>query len=160
MPTVICPRRRTLLAIFGLWKTLLLCIAVCSPGPGYDSSTSLLWLPGPNGLPSRAGSSTGGLPWMGRLVRWDAIYFIKIAERGYRFEQEWAFGAGFANAVALISRGKTDERGERGGTSWLTRQPLRLFGHHRASPHGEDTSLWPWLLPMLPTCSPSSSFTA
>jgi hypothetical protein len=36
------------------------------------------------------------------LTRWDAIYFASIAERGYVFEQEWAFGWGFTRLLSFL----------------------------------------------------------
>ena len=73
------------------WKLFMLLVAASSPGLGYDTSTSLL---SPSANPDRQ------LPnllqhILGKLVRWDAIYYVKTAGRGYVFEQEWAFGWGF-----------------------------------------------------------------
>jgi Mannosyltransferase (PIG-V) len=53
---------------------------------GYDTSSSLF-------LPEDDS-------WMGRvcagLWRWDAVYFVALADRGeYVWEQEWAFGPGW-----------------------------------------------------------------
>ena len=47
------------------------------------------------------------LRWWTNFVRWDAIYFIQIAHRGVLFEQEWAFGWGFAKLLTLVGRGMT-----------------------------------------------------
>ncbi|TAQ88039.1 hypothetical protein B7494_g3652 [Chlorociboria aeruginascens] len=80
---------RSIALCFVAWKSLLLVIAACSPGRGYDTSTSLI-LPSPNDE-GTLGILDGVL---GRLTRWDAIYFVKIASRYYVFEQEWAFGWG------------------------------------------------------------------
>lgn len=71
---------------FVVWKFLLLVIIVCSPGPGYDTSTTLLRPEWPEQTNLRSS--------LLRFVRWDSIYFVRIAERGYEFEQEWAFGYG------------------------------------------------------------------
>jgi phosphatidylinositol glycan class V len=92
---------RSLTVLFLLWKALLLLIACSSPGLGYDTSTSLL-------LSSKEDNS---LPWIFRyvvskLARWDAIYFIKVSNRGYIFEQEWAFGWGFTRLINISSSGK------------------------------------------------------
>lgn len=89
---------RSLILTFATWKALLLLIALCSPGPGYDTSTTLFLrdtqLPGP-------------LTYViGKLTRWDAIYFVKAATRGYRYEQEWAFGWGFTRLIALCTAGE------------------------------------------------------
>jgi phosphatidylinositol glycan class V len=43
---------------------------------------------------------------IGKLTRWDAIYFFKAAHRGYLFEQEWAFGWGFTRVIAIVTAGK------------------------------------------------------
>lgn len=69
---------------FVVWKFLLLVIIAYSPGPGYDTSTTLLFPEWPDQTTLQSS--------LLRFVRWDSIYFVRIAERGYRFEQEWAFG--------------------------------------------------------------------
>ena len=95
---------RTLVIFFTAWKILLLAIAASSPGPGYDTSASL-------NLPSH-GSEDGRLPsalnfMVDKLTRWDAIYFVKVANRGYLFEQEWAFGWGFTRMISFCTAGKS-----------------------------------------------------
>jgi phosphatidylinositol glycan class V len=97
---------RTLVLSFLTWKTLLLIIAAISPGPGYDTSASLI-------EPSHGSSQKidGELPaalryLVERLTRWDAIYFVQTANRGYLFEQEWAFGWGFSRLIALCTSGE------------------------------------------------------
>ncbi|KAL2350110.1 GPI mannosyltransferase 2 [Cryomyces antarcticus] len=98
---------KTLFLVFILWKLLLLLIAVLSPGPGYDTSTVIL-------LRSSLTSSEHGVSTAEsliarltiKLLRWDAIYFAKIAERGYLHEQEWAFGWGFTRLVSFIAQSK------------------------------------------------------
>jgi hypothetical protein len=72
---------RSLTALFVVWKALLFLIVANCPGPGYDTSTTLL---------AEADESARIL----KFVRWDAIYFVRAAERGYLFEQEWAFSYG------------------------------------------------------------------
>ncbi|TVY27600.1 GPI mannosyltransferase [Lachnellula hyalina] len=94
---------RSLAALFVVWKCLILVIACCSPGPGYDTSTSLL-------LPTHESGEGRNLPTIvqhlvGRLTRWDAFYYVKAASRGYLFEQEWAFGWGFTRIIALGTTG-------------------------------------------------------
>jgi phosphatidylinositol glycan class V len=86
-------------AVFLLWKALLLLVALASPGPGYDSSTTLLHF-----SQSPSPVETHEWPVLSKLVRWDAIYFIQIAQRGHVFEQEWAFGKGLSTDLSWHSR--------------------------------------------------------
>ena len=88
-----------LICCFALWKTLLLCIAYASPGPGYDSSTHIL-------LQRR-----DELRLAQKLARWDAIYFAALTKRDYLFEQEWAFGWGFTRTLKLLSHGERVDSG-------------------------------------------------
>ncbi|KAK2762075.1 ER membrane glycoprotein subunit of the GPI transamidase complex-like protein [Arachnomyces sp. PD_36] len=89
---------KALAVSFIVWKFLLLVIIVCSPGPGYDTSTTLLssgW----------TGETTlSSAPW--RFVRWDSIYYLRMAERGNLFEQEWAFGYGYTRMLSLFGSGE------------------------------------------------------
>lgn len=94
----------SLVALFVVWKSLLLFIAACSPGLGYDTSASLYES---YGNASGSGIATALLSHVSdKLTRWDAIYFCKIAARGYLYEQEWAFGWGWTSLVAFFSHGK------------------------------------------------------
>ena len=88
----------SLVVAFAVWKTLLLLIAICSPGPGYDTSTTLSLL-SHNLEAKRLPTLLSHL--VNKLTRWDAIYFVKVANRGYLYEQEWAFGWGFSNLISL-----------------------------------------------------------
>lgn len=120
--------RRTLLLAFLAWKGLLLLIAslpgllfVSTSGAavGYDTSTDLAFqleweqqarVLGGNHVREDASwsdeaKSSLGLTLALRLTRWDAIYFVNIARRGYVFEQEWAFGAGLPWSIAGIGKG-------------------------------------------------------
>lgn len=94
---------QTLLAIFIAWKSLLLLIAACSPGPGYDTSTTLAQIYDNTGSEIHAVSLLRFIS--SKLTRWDAIYFVKIASRGYLFEQEWAFG--WPRLINLFSSGES-----------------------------------------------------
>ncbi|PUU79323.1 hypothetical protein B9Z19DRAFT_1192659 [Tuber borchii] len=76
---------------FLLWKLLLLAITLLAPAP-YDSSTSLIFPPPTTLLRSL----------LQKLTRWDAIYFVKAAQRDYANEQEWAFGYGFVKAICGV----------------------------------------------------------
>lgn len=90
---------RSLTIIFWTWKLLLFLTVVLSPGPGYDTCSTLM----PSGNPDTdLASDFGHLglpPVLLRFVRWDSIYFLQIAERGYLFEQEWAFGYGYTLSI-------------------------------------------------------------
>ncbi|KAL5621899.1 hypothetical protein BROUX41_005844 [Berkeleyomyces rouxiae] len=108
--------------VFTLWKALLLAIALGSAiGPSYDTSTELLF-----GAATAAHSPTddgdapalhpavallfgGSTPLLRtlatRLTRWDALYYVKAAQRGRVFEQEWAFGVGQPALVATLLQG-------------------------------------------------------
>ncbi|CZS98982.1 hypothetical protein WAI453_008435 [Rhynchosporium graminicola] len=87
---------QSLLALFVGWKALLLLIAACSPGPGYDTSGQLFY-----GEPDHDNQLPLTLRYIvGKLTRWDAIYFLKASRCGYLFEQEWAFGWGFTRVIA------------------------------------------------------------
>ncbi|RPA90682.1 mannosyltransferase [Choiromyces venosus 120613-1] len=80
--------RNTIPKAFINWKLLLLAITLLTPGP-YDTSTSQI-LPAPRTLLQTV---------LQKLTRWDAIYFVKAAQRDYANEQEWAFGYGFVKAI-------------------------------------------------------------
>jgi len=95
---------RALVKSFIAWKILLLLIAACSPGPGYDTSTSLALSGSRPHAEAELPPLLHGL--VSKLMRWDAIYFVKVANRGYLFEQEWAFGWGFTRVIALCTAGK------------------------------------------------------
>lgn len=90
---------------YTIWKLLLVSVAILSPGPGYDTSTTLLY---PNEDASKIVSWPESVveSWLQHLVRWDAIYFTQIARRGYEWEQEWAFNWGFAKLMSSVGRSK------------------------------------------------------
>ena len=96
--------KKFLVLSFVTWKLILLCIAFTSPGPGYDTSSFLFH----SDLDLAQTKSRAGWEPASRLrslVRWDAIYFTETARRGYLWEQEWAFGWGFSNLVAVTRKG-------------------------------------------------------
>ncbi len=90
---------------FIAWKLILFCIALTSPGPGYDTSTLLLHRD-LNLVQAKSESGWELASPINSLVRWDAIYFTQLAKHGYLWEQEWAFGWGFTNLIAVTSRGE------------------------------------------------------
>ncbi|KAI4253399.1 MAG: hypothetical protein LQ352_003718 [Teloschistes flavicans] len=96
--------RSSLVLLFLTWKAVLLFISCTSPYPGYDTSTTLLsFTDGQNTTQQSLGVSL--LPTLvGKLTRWDALYFTKVASRGAQFEQEWAFGWGFTKALRILSQ--------------------------------------------------------
>lgn len=93
---------RSLTLAFWLWKALVFLAIVTCPGPGYDTSTTLIrredLTPGP-------WDQTELLPLPLRFARWDSIYFLHAAEQGYVFEQEWAFG--YPRLLGLFISGKS-----------------------------------------------------
>ncbi|OJD40661.1 glycosyltransferase family 76 protein [Diplodia corticola] len=97
-----------LVLVCAAWKALLLLIAFASPGPGYDTSTTLLL--GHDAAASSLGAASA--PWsatlgerlVSKLVRWDAIYFTAAAARGYQHEQEWAFSWAFSHLMANAAK--------------------------------------------------------
>ncbi|KAK3384403.1 glycosyltransferase family 76 protein [Lasiosphaeria ovina] len=103
-----------LIAVFVFWKIFLFAIAAGSyvVGDAYDTSGSLALL-GTGSGPNLGKNSTGihSLTLAGRLTArltsWDAIYFVSVAHRGYRFEQEWAFGTGLPLTIRAIVQALT-----------------------------------------------------
>ncbi|KAI1944200.1 ER membrane glycoprotein subunit of the GPI transamidase complex-like protein [Ophidiomyces ophidiicola] len=89
----------TLTCWFAAWKFLVLVLVLAGPGPGYDTSTTIL-----SPIPS-SGLSAKLL----NFVRWDSLYFVNIAQRGYLYEQEWAFGYGYTKLLAILSTGTPRE---------------------------------------------------
>lgn len=121
--------KKSLVAVSLLWKALILLIALFSPGPGYDTSTTLIQSPPPS-------NDATNLQWLlhraaTKLTRWDAIYFTTIARRGYVYEQEWAFGWGFTRLIRFFAGGMSQEThpplfwGPHGHVLKLTHQDLR-----------------------------------
>ena len=94
-----------LLLTFVVWKAIVFALVCIAPGPGYDTSTTLLdtaiFAPDEQGILFATANSVS--PTILKFVRWDAIYFTQIARRGHTFEQEWAFGLGLSMPVSAIS---------------------------------------------------------
>lgn len=92
---------QSLLYLFIAYKALILFIALFSPGPGYDTSATLLTPPAGNGS-----SLTALFELVAeKLTSWDAIYFTTVARRGYLYEQEWAFAWGWTHLISFFSSG-------------------------------------------------------
>lgn len=89
--------------LFLAWKLLLLLTASLSPGPGYDTSTLILF----------DRHSSGANSWLARrvedvvlrLTRWDALYFASASSRGLAYEQEWAFSPPLSQVTSVVARG-------------------------------------------------------
>jgi phosphatidylinositol glycan class V len=94
---------RTLIKYFILWKVLLLAAACASPGPGYDTSTRILF--DQYEQPARTLLGRGIEHLVLRLTRWDGIYFSSSAARGHVNEQDWAFSWALARSTSFLSRG-------------------------------------------------------
>lgn len=103
---------KTLTLLFWAWKAILfLAIANC-PGPGYDTSATLLSANAEDSLSSAAALNGSGSPIAAivlKFVRWDSIYFVRVAQRGYVFEQEWASAYGYTRGLALLTSGACEK---------------------------------------------------
>jgi phosphatidylinositol glycan class V len=108
-----------LTGIFIVWKLLLLGVVLATPtdGSGYDTSAALFFK-AHNQLPSLVGQINAGAAnstaalhpstlvsrITTRLTRWDAIYMVSAAWRGYVHEQDWAFSFGYTAFVGWLSK--------------------------------------------------------
>lgn len=89
--------------MFCAWKALLFCLTAFCPGPGYDTSGLILTDSSTNRY-ANVGSSSRFNNFVLNLSRWDALYFVKAAERGLVFEQEWAFSPAFSKLLSVMGR--------------------------------------------------------
>ena len=98
--------KRYLALYWAAWKLIFFILALASPGIGYDTSTDVLLVAQSThqSLLQAFDQIRHGLQ---KFVRWDAIYFTKIAQRGYLFEQEWAFGWGFTRMLHFGAEGRS-----------------------------------------------------
>lgn len=92
---------RSLTLAFWSWKVLLYIVVVACPGSGYDTSTSLISYRADPSTVAHSESLSGPL----KFARWDSIYYVDIAEKGYLFEQEWAFGWGYTKLLSIFVAG-------------------------------------------------------
>jgi phosphatidylinositol glycan class V len=103
----------SLAGLFAVWKAFLFAVAFACPDDGYDSSTQLFFRQ--SALDHQRHRDHGGAAPAGflltaarhavsRLVRWDAIYIVSAASKGYTYEQEWAFSWGFTRFVGMTSQ--------------------------------------------------------
>lgn len=91
----------SLTIFFVIWKALLAAIALTCPVTGYDTSADLLRV----GEETRSPKPQNFQLSLDKFVRWDAIYFVQISNRGIVFEQEWAFGWGFTKLLSYTAKG-------------------------------------------------------
>ncbi|KAJ5138675.1 uncharacterized protein N7515_003523 [Penicillium bovifimosum] len=141
---------RSLTLAFWTWKILLYIVVTACPGLGYDTSTSLIsYAANPTTVASESESLSGSL----KFARWDSIYFLNIAQKGYLFEQEWAFGWGYTKLLSLFVSGIRLSGGNDGPASTamvgvvlshvahylsvlaLYRLSSNIFGHATAHQH-------------------------
>ena len=96
-------KAKQLVAIFCLWKALLVVLAAFCPGPGYDTSALVLLDPS-----LQRHSNFKVIPrhehFVLNLLRWDAFYFVKAAERGHVHEQAWAFSWVYSHILRLTGQ--------------------------------------------------------
>lgn len=95
--------RGQLVLVFSAWKALLFLLTAFCPGPGYDTSGLI--------LADASATRYANLESSNRfdqlalnLFRWDALYFVKAAERGVVFEQEWVFSPMFSRLMSVTGR--------------------------------------------------------
>lgn len=98
--------KRHLVLIFCVWKVLLLLLSAFTPGPGYDTSGFVLYDSSIDRYDHFASISRGDRLTI-NLLRWDAIYFVKAAERGHIFEQEWAFSWANSHLLRAVEQCET-----------------------------------------------------
>ncbi|KAK0708276.1 GPI mannosyltransferase 2, partial [Lasiosphaeris hirsuta] len=92
---------RILVTAFAAWKLFLFVIVVATcVGSAYDTSAAIVVLDSSDG-----NSTSFPRKVLVRFASWDAIYFVSAARRGYRFEQEWAFGTGLPIAIRGLVQG-------------------------------------------------------
>ena len=96
---------KQLVTIFCAWKALLLLVAAFCPGPGYDTSALILSDASPHRHSSHLASSQPSRLGL-NLLRWDALYFAKAAERGVVYEQEWAFSPAYSRLLHFAAQSK------------------------------------------------------
>ncbi|KAJ4295336.1 ER membrane glycoprotein subunit of the GPI transamidase complex-like protein [Kalmusia sp. IMI 367209] len=92
---------KRLILVFVAWKVLLFAVAALSPGPGYDTSAFIA--SSPTSLRHTEFKSWSRLDRLSlNLFRWDALYFVKSAQRGYLYEQEWAFSWAYSLLIKTV----------------------------------------------------------
>lgn len=108
---------RSLALFYASWKCLVALVVLGCPAPGYDTSTTLL-----------AGSHA--VPAISKFIRWDSIYFLQAAQRGYVFEQEWAFSYTYSSLLRWLASGMNR------GHPWAWAKQLMTTMAERSGHHG------------------------
>ncbi|KAF2659966.1 glycosyltransferase family 76 protein [Lophiostoma macrostomum CBS 122681] len=86
---------------FVAWKSFLTLLTALCPGPGYDTSGLVLF--GEIGHRHAAFPSSSYQDRIAlNLFRWDSLYFVMAAKRGYRYEQEWAFSWAYSKGLGAL----------------------------------------------------------
>ncbi|KAF2020540.1 glycosyltransferase family 76 protein [Aaosphaeria arxii CBS 175.79] len=92
---------KDLVPLFLAWKSFLTFLAIVCPTPGYDTSGYILL-----NEDAQQPTNSSVISFIDRLslnlFRWDAIYFVKAAQRGYEYEQEWAFSWAYSQLLRVI----------------------------------------------------------
>ena len=88
---------------FCAWKALLLLLAAFCPGPGYDTSSFIL-LDTSVQRHEHFHTVSRFNRFILNLFRWDALYFVKAAERGQVHEQAWAFSGVYSHLLRLTGQ--------------------------------------------------------
>ncbi|KAK3676003.1 ER membrane glycoprotein subunit of the GPI transamidase complex-like protein [Recurvomyces mirabilis] len=84
-------------------KFTLFAIAIACPGfDGYDTSTAILFDQHRGGFNSSFAYVVEHM--VRKLTRWDTIYFISSATRGYVYEQERAFSSFMSSLTSFVAR--------------------------------------------------------
>ncbi|KAI0590890.1 GPI mannosyltransferase 2 [Pyrenophora tritici-repentis] len=94
---------KQLVIVSCIWKALLLVLAAFCPGPGYDTSALVLLDSSPQ-RHSNFNALTRHERFVLNLLRWDAFYFVKSAERGHVHEQAWAFSWAYSHLLRLAGQ--------------------------------------------------------
>jgi phosphatidylinositol glycan class V len=94
---------KQLVLVFCAWKALLLLLAAFCPGPGYDTSGLILLDPSLHRHNNFVGLTRSDRLTL-NLLRWDALYFVKAAERGQVHEQAWAFSWAYSHLMRQTGR--------------------------------------------------------
>lgn len=117
-----------LLVSFVVWKLLLFIIVFVTPSPAYDTSTTILLRSRDPSQKTTENTLFSALLASAaeKLTRWDALYYVKVAERGYANEQEWAFSWGYTQLVNQVARGVFLHTGK---INLLSDVPLKSFVH-------------------------------